>query len=231
MDKDKQHQINFNKYPLPDRKRHHIHPNNYVKQDELKFVPNYYPTKIDMIDWSEVFINAKKPNKIDIGCGRGLFTLTNAEQCPNDNILGLEIRQWCCDWLRNYISSEKIQNCGVVHYNLLNGLQFIETQSIDEVYYLFPDPWVKKKHNKRRAFNQEFLNMMERILSQNGKLYLASDLEEVHQYHLETLQDFGKFDFKIVENDDDWNLPRTNKELFCIRENIPYYCIIAIKQQ
>ena len=223
-------EINYNKYPLPDRKRHHTNPSYYIPIKELKFVPTGYPQVIKNINWKEYFANHKPPKQLDIGCGRGLFLLTLAENDKDSNILGIEVRQWCCDWLDNYIVNESIENCGILRYCVANGLDFISSDSINEIFYLFPDPWVKIRHRKRRAFNLDFLEEIYRVLVTDGKLYLATDIYEVHAYHLKTLKQFNRFCVKEVDNSaNEWTLPPTNKELFCIKENIKYYKIIAKK--
>ena len=244
-------EIDFNKYPLPARTRHHTNPSYYIPLKDLKFVPKNYPKQIEKINWNEFFLNGNFPQKLDIGCGRGFFLLSIADEISKnnneiknnktennneiENILGIEVRNWCCEWLKNYIQSEKIQNCGILRYCVGNGLQFIDSETINEIFYLFPDPWIKNKHKKRRAFNEEFLNEIYRLLEKNGKLYLATDLFEIHKYHLKTLEKFnlGKFEklkFKEVENDEEWNKPQTNKEIFCRKEGIDFYRIIAEKQ-
>ncbi len=222
--------IDFNTYPLPSRMRHHTSPNFYLPLEELKIVPDYYPPIYKKINWSDLFSNGLAPEVLDIGCGRGLFLLKLAiDIFPNKNILGLEVRDWCCNWLDNYIDGENINNCRALHYSVVNGLQFIENDSIEEVHYLFPDPWVKKKHTKRRAFNQKFLSEIYRVLKPNGRLFLATDLLEVDKYHQEELSQFHKMEWKRVESPEEWNRPATNKELFCLRENIPTYKLIACK--
>lgn len=220
--------IDHNKYPLPDRKRHHTNPTYYIPIKELKVVPEGYPQVINDIDWNKYFFNGNEPKMLDIGCGRGLFLLSVADKI-NDNILGIEVRKWCCDWLDNYIKSEQINNCSILHYCVANGLDFIKDETISDIFYLFPDPWIKLKHRKRRVFNLDFLMEVYRLLQPNGKLYLATDLKEVHQYHIKILTKFNKLKINEIHSDIDWNLPHTNKELFCIKENITCYKIIAEK--
>ncbi len=221
--------INFEKYPLPDRTRHHTSPNFYFPANELKIVPKYYPPLYKNINWADFFHDGNLPQAIDIGCGRGLFLLTVADLEPNKNVLGIEVRDWCCQWLDNYIKSEKIKNCAILRYSIVNGLEFIPDNSIEEVYYLFPDPWIKTKHLRRRAFSIKFLEEIYRILIPEGKLYLATDLTEVDKYHKKILNQFNKMQWNEVYNQEEWNKPATNKELFCQRKNIPTYKIIAKK--
>ena len=105
------------------------------------------------MDWAEIFLNGKKPNRLDIGCGKGIFLLGIANENPDFNYLGIEVRDVAVTWINNYIEGEKVENCKALFYSVANGLPFIEDESIDEIYYLFPDPWPKNKHHKRRAFN------------------------------------------------------------------------------
>ena len=102
------------------------------------------------------------------------------------NILGLEVRDWCCHWIDNYTKNENINNCRVLRYCVANGLQFLENESINEVYYLFPDPWVKTKHLRRRAFNQNFLNKLESWgLNKNHGIIIKEEIaKEIYNYEI-----------------------------------------------
>ncbi|MCX7909034.1 MAG: methyltransferase [Ignavibacteria bacterium] len=218
------------KYPFPEKRpRHHIAPYFYVPFSSLKVVPENYPRPISEINWSEVFVNSKSPNFLDIGCGRGKFLIEMAYIFPDKNILGLEIRKNCVDWLKEVILGERIENAAVVWYNVLNGLNFIENESLEAVFYLFPDPWPKSRHTKRRAMNKDVLFDILSKLIIGGKIYFATDLEVVHYYHIELLQMFNSIRFDEIPHGFDWNLPKTNKEFSCIRRGKPYFRIIAEK--
>jgi len=221
--------IDFSKYPLPNRMRHHTSPNFYLPASELQIIPKGYPPLIDKIDWSNHFANSQPPDLLDIGCGRGKFLLDMSFRLPQKNILGIEVRPLPVEWLQNVIKGENLPNVSVLRYSVVNGLPFIEDNSIEEVFYLFPDPWPKKKHIKRRAFNLDFVREVHRILKKQGKLLLATDVPEVHAYHLEILNEFKLFEIQIIENDADWDYPVTNKEDFCRRVGIPLYRIICVK--
>jgi tRNA (guanine-N7-)-methyltransferase len=222
--------IDFSKYPLPKRFRHHTAANLYMPASTFKVKPNYYPPIYDKLNWKEVFINGKPPVLIDIGCGKGTFLLTYAMNNPEQNILGIEIRKQPVEWISLVISGEKIQNCGVLWYSMANGLDFIETNSIDKLFYLFPDPWPKRKHVKRRVFNEESIVEYARVLKKEGELYIATDLEEIHSYHLKILDKSDLFKYKIIENDVEWNLPVTNKEKFCRTNDIKFFRIKCLKR-
>jgi len=231
--------IDFSKYPLPKRLRHHTSPNVYLPAKELKILPDYYPPLIEKINWQEVFGNGLGPNSLDIGCGKGAFLLEYAQNNPNENILGIEVRKLPAEWLKNVIEGEQYANCGVLWYSAANGLPFIEDSSIEKVFYFFPDPWFKTKHKKRRLFSLEFINEIYRILSKNGKLYLSTDVEEVHLYQKSLLEQSNCFDiidlkenYILNESDDSfWKLPLTNKEKFCQSKKIPIWRLICKKRE
>lgn len=222
--------IDFNKYPLPKRLRHHTAPNLYFKLEELKEPSGYYPPAIKTLEWGEVFTDGKAPANLDIGCGKGIFLLTYAFENPGSNILGIEIRRPAVNWINTVAKGEGIDNCAAVWYSVVNGLPFISDNSVENIFYLFPDPWPKQKHVKRRAFNAEFLSEAKRILTESGRLWLATDVPEVHEYHLKLLSRVTGLVFEQVETAK-WNLPITNKERFCLEVGLPVYRIIAGKKK
>lgn len=222
--------IDYNKYPLPKRLRHHTASNLYFKFSDFKIQPNYYPPLIQQINWSEVFINSKKPDILDIGCGKGNFLIQMSELFPDSNILGIELRKPPVEWINTVVQGEQIPNCAAIWYSVVNGLDFIESESINKVFYLFPDPWPKTRHLKRRAFNIDFLKEIFRILKPEACLYLATDVEEVDEYHKELLTRFNMFEIITINSDNEWQYPLTNKEKFCRKENIPFYRIKCIKK-
>lgn len=222
--------LDFSKYPFPERRpRHHIGSAYYHPISQLKVVPSSYPMPLEKVDWQNVFRNGKPPNSLDIGCGRGKFLLEYALANPEENILGLEIKKVVVDWLQTVIQGERIENAGVLWVNVLNGLQFIDDDSISKVFFLFPDPWPKARHHKRRAINLDVLKDFYRIAKHNCSIYLATDILDMHFYHLELLNEFGKFKFNEVREEEDWGIPQTNKQISCQRRGVQYYRIIARK--
>lgn len=221
--------IDNQKYPYPARLRHHTNPACYIPAKELTELPENYPPTIEKLNPEELFINKKQPNILDVGCGKAGFLLDYSEIHSNDNILGIEVREGIAKWAQNVITCENIRNAAVLWYSVINGLHFLQENSFDKIFYLFPDPWTKRKQIKRRAFIPETLQMYYNLLRAGGKLYLATDVDEVNDYHLKVLNESGKFKINIIEDDNQWNLPVTNKERFCRREMILFSRIIAEK--
>ena len=173
-----------------------------------------------------MFLNGREANVLDVGCGKGKFLLDYASLFPEDNILGFEVRKLLVEWLQSVIQGENIPNANALWYTCVNGFDFLKENSIDKVFYLFPDPWPKKRQQNRRLFSIKFLDDLHRIIKHNGYLYLATDCDYVNEYHLKLLESSNKFEFHKAEPEE-WNFPITNKENFCIEKGIPTFKLIC----
>jgi len=216
--------IDFNKYPLPKRFRHHVNSNVYFPYNENIPEKEAYPPLHKELDWSKYFNNSKHPDVLDIGSAFGRFTLKYSLENPKENIFGIEVRKGPVDWMNSIIQKEELKNVNGTWYSVANGIPFINDSSIKKIFYFFPDPWFKHKHQKRRAFQMPFVEECHRVLKEDASLYLQTDIHDVHQYHQNLLKDSKLFEFYEPE---DWNLPTTDKEDHCIRKGFEYWRLVA----
>lgn len=220
--------IDYTKYPVP-RLRHHANPVLYFPLKQHKNRNFRYPPLIEKFNWAEIFSNGKPPAYLDIGSGMGKFLIETAVLEPEVNILGFEIRRSAVEWTNGVIEGEDIKNARALWYSVVNGFQFIETGSVRKIFYLFPDPWIKKRHHKRRAFSSALLDEFFRVLNQDGVLYIMTDVKETDFYHKEILDSHSGFSYNYVSSEQ-WDLSvETNQEEFCMRKQIPFTRIIAVK--
>lgn len=211
--------LDLRKYPMP-RVRHHVSPQLYMPAGRQHVSPTWYPPLIDVAPWSEWFGNGRPADVLDLGCGRGTFMLHHALSFPDLNIMGIEVRSMLTRYLAEVIGGEAIANAHAQWYSVANGLRWIDAGSIRYATYLFPDPWPKKRHYKRRAFTAEFLDDVHRVLQSDGVLYLATDRTDVDAYQREVLTAHGGFE--IVDHEP-WPFAfRTDQQMFCERKDIPY---------
>lgn len=214
--------IDYTKYPVP-RLRHHANPTLYLPEHEHHVHLRHYPPRIHTINWQQHFANGEPPTHLDVGAGLGKFLMETALRTPAANFLGIELRKTAVEWVQSVISGEKIPNAALLWYSVVNGMPFIADGSIEKIFYFFPDPWLKKKHYKRRAFSPALLNEFVRVLRPNGTLYLMTDVPEVDEYQQSVLREHGVFHCHSVESERDWPLlVRTDQERFCQKKNIPY---------
>lgn len=209
------------RYPQP-RSRHHTNPQFYLPLAELHVVPTQYPPVPRTLDWHALFASGVAPRALDIGCGWGKFLMDLAEQRPHINLLGIELRQQAVEWINSVIDGEQVPNARALYYSVANGLPFIADASVDEVYYFFPDPWFKKRHGKRRAFTQQFLAELRRVMVPGASLYLMTDVPEVDAAQCEILSEFGAFDIEEVAEGGPWLPVMTDHELSCRRRGFAY---------
>jgi tRNA (guanine-N7-)-methyltransferase len=221
--------IDYTKYPVP-RLRHHANPVLYFPLKQHKNRNFRYPPVVDKFEWSGIFSNGKPPAYLDVGCGMGKFLIETALAEPKINILGLELRQNAVAWINNVIAGEKINNACALWYSVVNGLPFISSGSIKKIFYLFPDPWIKKRHHKRRAFSVGLAGEFYRMLSKKGVLYVMTDVPDVDDHHTEILNRHDGFKYMLL-SESEWDLDVfSNQEAFCRDKNIPFTRMKCIKK-
>ena len=105
---------------------------------------------------------------LDIGFGTGESTLALKDMFPNSTICGIEAYK---PGVKNLLDNKVF-----VHYgDALELLEKIEPDAISKVFMLFPDPWQKKKHRKRRLFNTFTFNIIRKILKKSGLFHITTD--------------------------------------------------------
>lgn len=213
--------INYKKYPVP-RIRHHAKSTLYFPLTQHQSHKIKYPPLIDKISWNDIFPGGAAPRYLDVGSGLGKFMIEISLVNPDINTLGFEVRSGAVEWTNNILSEEKITNAKALWYSAVNGFPFIKSSSIEKIFYFFPDPWIKKRHHKRRAFSVELLNEFYRMLKASGTLYLMTDVEEVDEYQQWILNEHKGFSFSQISSEN-WDLAvKTNQEEFCLKKNIPF---------
>ncbi|KAL7344652.1 tRNA (guanine-N(7)-)-methyltransferase [Encephalitozoon intestinalis] len=152
------------------------------------------PQSPESIDWSSYFVENKRPDFVDIGCGYGKFLLKVAEKSPEHNVLGLEIRDKVYEYVKARIEVLRIPNAGVMRTNALIFLPNIFSRGqLSKIFILFPDPHFKKRKQKGRVVCQQMMEMYEYILADGGRLYVSTDVEELFDYMVEVILAHGRF--------------------------------------
>lgn len=154
------------------RVRQHVNPLSQKYQQSLQI-----PV------WEEIYSNLMQPLHLDIGCGRGHFLLNMAQQQPDWNFLGLEIREPLVMQALQWRTNLGLTNLHYIFCNVNNALcpllQALPTGKLQRVTIQFPDPWFKQRHQKRRVVQPEVVDLLAEFLAPAGLVLLQSDVEAV----------------------------------------------------
>ena len=121
-------------------------------------------------------IKKNKKNIIDVGSGKGENTLFLAKKNPDALIIAIEIFWDGNINLCKQLSKLKLYNVKIFSSNVLKLFDHLNKDDyINEIWILFPDPWPKKKHYKRRLINDNFFTKIYPYLKKDGKIFIATD--------------------------------------------------------
>ena len=121
-------------------------------------------------------IKKNKKNIIDVGSGKGENTLFLAKKNPDALIIAIEIFWDGNINLCKQLSKLKLYNVKIFSSNVLKLFNHINKDDyFNEIWILFPDPWPKKKHYKRRLINDNFFTRVYPYLKKDGKIFIATD--------------------------------------------------------
>lgn len=142
-------------------------------------------------NWKDEFKN-DNPIVLELGCGKGEYTLALAKEFPNINVIGIDIKG-----ARLWRGAKTALETGLENVRFLRAQiellpQVFDTSEISEIWITFPDPQIKYKRQKHRLVNLKFLNMYKSLLKENGLIHLKTDSEFLHGYTLGLLQGLEK---------------------------------------
>lgn len=140
--------------------------------------------------WCEYFKN-KNPIVIELGCGKGEYSIGMAQMFPNKNFIGIDLKGD-----RLAVGSEQaiefgLNNIAFLRTNILELENFFYENEVSEIWITFPDPRTRLRDAKRRLTYERFLKMYQNILKPNSTIYLKTDNIDFFNFSVESLQNFG----------------------------------------
>ncbi|MDM1396234.1 tRNA (guanosine(46)-N7)-methyltransferase TrmB [Myroides odoratimimus] len=158
----------------------------------------YQPTREDMIgelpqkgNWNKDVFKNDNPIVLELGCGKGEYTVELAKRFPEKNFIGIDIKG-----ARFWRGAKTAVESGMTNVAFLRTqIELIEhafaAGEVSEIWITFPDPQIKYKRTKHRLTNSEFLKRYKNILSADGIMNLKTDSEFMHGYTLGLLHGEG----------------------------------------
>jgi tRNA (guanine-N7-)-methyltransferase len=136
------------------------------------------PFSQENIDFSKIYGNANGVT-VEIGFGSGFATALIAEKNPGKNYLGIEVHRPGIGRLLWEIEKKSLSNIRIVEYDAAQVMEkMIKKDSLEAIHVFFPDPWPKKRHQKRRLMQRPFTEVLAACLKNEGYLYMVTDWED-----------------------------------------------------
>jgi len=128
------------------------------------------------------------PCTLEIGFGNGVHLAARAAAEPERNFLGVEVHRPGVGHLLLAADAAGVANLRVICHDAVDVLrEQVPPATLDEIEILFPDPWPKKRHHKRRIIQGAFVELAASRLASGGRLHLATDWEPYAAHILEVL--------------------------------------------
>ena len=161
---------------------------NLIQPNREKIIKKQFEFKGN---WSLNYFKNNNPIVLELGCGKGEYTLYLSELNPKINYIGIDIKG-ARIWRGAKTAFEKgIKNVAFVRTQIELISSLFSNGEIDEIWITFPDPQIKYKRSKHRLTNSNFLNMYRKILKSKGLINLKTDSSFLYGYTLGIIEGLG----------------------------------------
>ncbi len=141
--------------------------------------------------WQSDFFKNSNPVVLELGCGKGEYSVSLAKEYPQKNFLGIDIKGARFWRGAKTALEEGLNNVGFMRTQIELIDQIFAPGEVDEIWITFPDPQIKYKRTKHRLTNAQFLQKYKQILKPDGVVNLKTDSEFMHGYTLGLLHGEG----------------------------------------
>lgn len=132
--------------------------------------------------WRRDFFGNDNPIILELGCGKGEYTVALAASDPNRNYIGIDIKG-ARMWRGAKIATESgMENVGFLRTRIEFINSFFAMGEVDEIWITFPDPQLKSRRAKKRLVAPPFLESYAQMLSRDGWINLKSDSKHLYNY-------------------------------------------------
>ncbi len=148
--------------------------------------------------WNELFFRNDKPIVLELGCGRGEYTVALAQKSPDHNFIGVDIKG-ARMWKGAKESLQlKLDNVAFLRCRIEFLFRMFAQNEIAEIWITFPDPQARKP--RKRLTSSRFINSYLNMLIPGGKIHLKTDSALLHEYTLSLLKWNGLVPYQCTSN-------------------------------
>tara|TARA_Y100001968_G_C19418658_1_gene750474 strand:- start:31 stop:696 length:666 start_codon:yes stop_codon:yes gene_type:complete len=170
--------------------------NKLRKFSEIEELPNVIDPKYGQLKedislkgkWNTEFFKNENPIVLELGCGKGEYSVALSQRHPKKNFIGVDIkgsRIWKGATDSNNIN---LKNIAFLRIRIEHILRCFSKDEISEIWITFPDPQIKKKRARKRLTHPEFLKKYSQILKDDGVIHLKTDSLFLYGYTLGIIQ-------------------------------------------
>ena len=152
----------------------------------------FFFNEINFNDTVEKLAKSCRNVNLEIGFGRGENLIFQSQIKKKDIFLAIDPFISGGLKLKKNIETFKISNIFFSNVSFSQFLEIVGDVNFKKIFILFPDPWPKKKHKKRRLINEEFVENLDRITLKHSEIFIATDDED---YSNQILKSFSKQNF------------------------------------
>ena len=162
---------------------------------DAPLIPQGRDSLTDRLDPKNIF-GRKAPLHVDLGCGDGSFICALAQRMPAKNFLGIERLLGRTRSAARKAAS--LPNVRLLRMESSYAVRYLlPAESVETFYLLFPDPWPKRRHWRRRIVTEDFLSAISQALVENGTFRIATDQREYFEKMKKTAQ--ANSNFAIID--------------------------------
>jgi len=134
--------------------------------------------------WHEFFFQNNNPIVLEVGCGRGEYTIGMAQRFPNTNFIGID-RKGARIWRGCKDSVElNLKNVAFLRIKIEDIEYYFAQHEVNEIWVTFPDPQMRKERN--RLISPNFISKYKKIIDTTGIIHLKTDSRELYEYVVQT---------------------------------------------
>jgi tRNA (guanine-N7-)-methyltransferase len=180
----------------------------------------------------EHLIEGSGPIELDIGFGRGLSLLERSAAAPESRIIGIEVKTKLAYKVSEQLRKRDLKKVKVLCGDAREILKRAEPgRSVRRVAIHFPDPWWKKRHDKRRVIGEALLTELARLMAPGGELFIQTDVEHRAEQYLAAICRTPGFSLATESgyvNENPFRA-RSNREKRAVEDGLPVWRILATR--
>jgi tRNA (guanine-N7-)-methyltransferase len=168
---------------------------------EFKSFPNCFDYPFHLKGkWNQEFFKNNNPIVLELGCGKGEYTVALSEAFPDKNFIGIDLKSNRM-WVGAKMALErKLGNVGFIRMIIEKLHEHFEPGEVSEIWITFPDPFPKDRHEKHRLTHPRFLKIYKEVIATDGLLNFKTDDDGLFNYTEALFKEIGIHPIELVRD-------------------------------